>query len=128
MATGWTWVDPLAGLLVSAVIAWSAFGLFKSALHLSLDGVPEEHRQARGRGLAREAARCHDIHDLHIWPLSTTTTALTAHLVMPNGSPGDDFLDKLAHELEHRFGIAHATLQVERGDGTECRLAPASVV
>ena len=59
LATGWKWVDPLAGLLVSAVIAWSAFGLLKSALHLSLDGVPEKIDKARSRGLAREATRRH---------------------------------------------------------------------
>ena len=128
MATGWSWVDPLAGLLVSAVIAWSAFGLLKSALHLSLDGVPEKiDKGAVADWLAKQPGVA-GVHDLHIWPLSTTTTALTAHVVMPSGSPGDAFLDSIAHELEHRFSIEHATLQIERGDGEECRLAPANVI
>ena len=55
------------------------------------------------------------VHDLHIWAMSTTATALTAHLVMPSANPGDAFLDSVAHELEHRFGIAHTTLQIEQG-------------
>jgi cobalt-zinc-cadmium efflux system protein len=126
--TGWSWIDPLAGLLVSAMIAWSAFGLFKSAVHLSLDGVPE--------GIDREAVRnwlssrpgVSGVHDLHIWAMSTTGNALTAHLVMPAGCPGDDFLVTTVDELEHRFGIAHATLQVERGDSRECRLEPETII
>ena len=127
MATGWTWVDPVAGLAVSAVIAWSAFGLLKSALHLSLDGVPEKiDTRAVADWLTKQSGVA-SIHDLHIWPLSTTTTALTVHLVMPEGSPGDAFLDTVAHELEHRFSIEHATLQIERGDGKECHLAPTNV-
>ena len=128
MATGWTWVDPVAGLVVSAVIAWSAFGLLKSALHLSLDGVPEKIDKRAVEDWLTKQPGVASVHDLHIWPLSTTTTALTVHLVMPEGSPGDAFLDIVAHELEDRFSIEHATLQIERGDGEECHLAPANVV
>lgn len=128
MATGWSWVDPLAGLLVSAVIAWSAFGLLKSALHLSLDGVPKNiDKRAVADWLTKQPGVA-SVHDLHIWALSTTATALTVHVVMPSGTPGDAFLDGVADELEHRFGIAHATLQIERGDGEECRLAPTNVI
>lgn len=128
MTTGWLWADPLAGLLVSAVIAWSSFGLLKSALHLSLDGVPDKiNKTAFEEWLAQQPGVA-SVHDLHIWPLSTTTTALTVHLVMPAGSPGDAFLDSVAHDLEHRFSIEHATLQIERGDGEECHLAPRDVV
>ena len=65
-----------------------------------------------------------DVHDLHVWPLSTTAAALTAHLVMPEGHSGDNFLDGLVHGLGDKFGIAHTTLQVERGDGPDCRVAP----
>ena len=115
MATGWTWVDPVAGLAVSAVIAWSAFGLLKSALHLSLDGVPDKIDKRAVEGWLTKQPGVASVHDLHIWPLSTTTTALTVHLVMPEGSPGDTFLNTVAHELEHRFSIEHATLQIERG-------------
>lgn len=68
------------------------------------------------------------VHDLHIWAMSTTATALTAHIVMPEESPSDSFVESVAQELEHRFCIAHVTLQIERGDGGECRLAPGTVV
>ena len=68
------------------------------------------------------------MHDLHVWPLSTTATALTAHLVVPSGHPGDAALDQLADELRKQFGIAHATFQIEIGDGTECHLSTKDVV
>lgn len=128
LATGWHWLDPLASLLVSGVIASSSFGLLRSAVHLGLDGVPETIDREAVMAWLGERPGVASVHDLHIWAMSTTTTALTAHLVMPEGSPGDAFLDTTAHELEHRFGIAHATLQIERGDGGACRLAPDDVV
>ena len=121
--TGWTVVDPVVGILVSAVIGWSAFRLFKSAIHLSLDGVPEGIDPNSVEAWLRALPGVVDLHDLHIWALSTTSNALTVHLVMPNGPPSDAFLEQTAHDLETRFGIAHATLQVERGTETECRLA-----
>lgn len=123
--TGWTVVDPVVAIAVSAVIAWSAFGLFKSALHLSLDGVPAGVDLPAVEAWLRTLPGVTDLHDLHIWALSTTSNALTVHLVMPNGSPSDAFLEQAARELEMRFGIGHATLQVERGIETECRLADA---
>jgi cobalt-zinc-cadmium efflux system protein len=125
LATGWVIIDPIVALAIGAAVAWSSFGLFKSALHLSLSGVPEHIEIAEIEHWLRAQPGVSDVHDLHVWPLSTTSVALTAHLVMPQGHSGDSFLDELAHELEHRFGIAHSTLQVERGDGPECRLAPA---
>ncbi len=128
MATGWTWVDPLVGLLISAVIAISAFGLLRSAVHLSLDGVPDKIEKPAVEAWLVAQPGVVEVHDLHIWALSTTTTALTAHLVMPDGAPGDAFLDEVAGALEHRFGIGHTTLQIERGDGKGCRLAAAGPV
>lgn len=128
IATGWSWVDPVTGLLVGAMIAWSAFGLLKSALHLSLDGVPDKIDRRAVEDWLSEQTGISSVHDLHIWAMSTTKTALTAHVVMPEGSPGDAFLDRIADELEHRFGILHTTLQIERGDGEECRLAMPNVV
>ena len=68
------------------------------------------------------------VHDLHIWPMSTTETALTAHLVIPGGHPGDTFLIEATRELAHRFGIGHATLQFEMSEETACVLAPDHVV
>jgi cobalt-zinc-cadmium efflux system protein len=123
MLTGLTVVDPIAAILVSAVIAWSAFGLFKSAIHLSLDGVPEGVDRTAVERWLRALPGVADLHDLHIWALSTTANALTVHLVMPEGCPSDSFLQQTAQYLQARFAIAHATLQVERGMETECRLA-----
>lgn len=122
LATGWAWVDPLAAIAVSLVITIAAYDLFRRALRLSLDGVPEDIDRAAVRAwlLARPGVR--DVHDLHIWALSTTRTALTAHLVMPDGHPGDAFLDEVAAELGEHFAIAHATLQIELGNGPTCRL------
>lgn len=121
--TGFTVIDPLVAILVSTVIGWSAFRLFKSAIHLSLDGVPKGVDLNAVEIWLRALPGVADLHDLHIWALSTTSNALTVHLVMPGGPPGDAFFEKTAHDLETRFGIAHATLQVERGMETECRLA-----
>jgi cobalt-zinc-cadmium efflux system protein len=121
--TGWTIVDPIVAILVSAVIAWSAFGLFRSAIHLSLDGVPEAVDRAAVEAWLRALPGVADLHDLHIWALSTTSTALTVHLVMPGGCASDAFLEETAGEIESRFGIAHTTIQVEQGAGAECRLA-----
>jgi cobalt-zinc-cadmium efflux system protein len=128
ISTGWAWVDPLAGLFVSAVVTWSAFRLMRSAVHLSLDGVPESIDRRAIEAWLIEQPGVASVHDLHIWAMSTTATALTAHIVMPEESPGDSFLESVAQELVHRFGIAHMALQIERGDGDECRLAPTEVI
>jgi cobalt-zinc-cadmium efflux system protein len=123
LATGWFWLDPLAAILVSAVIAWTAFDLLRASLRLSLDAVPESVDRAAVAAWLRARPGVDAVHDLHIWALSTTATALTAHLVMPGGFPGDAFLEEVAEGLEQRFGIAHATLQIEDGSGAVCRLA-----
>jgi len=123
LATGWLWVDPVAGLIVAALIFLAGVDLFRHALIMALAGVPpgidpdevEAHLLALP-GVVR-------IHDLHIWPMSTTEVALTAHLVIPDGFPGDAFLADCAHGIEHRFRISHSTFQVEIGG--ECvRQAP----
>ena len=119
--TGWLWIDPAASLIVAALIFLSTADMLRESLTLALAGVPS--------GIDPEAVEAHleslpgveRIHDLHIWPMSTTESALTAHLVMPGGFPGDRFLAGCAHEIEHRFGITHSTLQVETGDGDACR-------
>ncbi len=128
LATGLDLLDPIVAILVSLIVAWTAFDLLRASLGLSFDAVPRriEPRAVRDFLAARPGVR--EVHDLHIWPLSTTATALTAHLVMPGGHPGDGFLTELAHELEERFGIAHATVQIETGDGAACRLAPEEVI
>lgn len=123
LATGWMIVDPIVALMIVAAVAWSSFGLFKSAVHLSMAGVPESIEIADVDRWLRSQPGVEDVHDLHVWPLSTTSVALTAHLVMPGGDSSDTYLDALASGIEHRFGIGHSTLQVERGDGPDCRLA-----
>ena len=126
--TGWMIVDPIVALLIAVAVAWSSFGLFKSALHMSLGGVPNKIEILKVEEWLRARPGVATVHDLHVWPFSTTSTALTAHLVMPGGHPGDAALDHLAHELGEQFAIAHATFQIEIGDGPECHLAPAGVV
>jgi cobalt-zinc-cadmium efflux system protein len=127
--TNWLWLDPLVSLIVSAVIVFGTWGLLKSAIGLALDAVPE--------GLDATAVRAHllalpgvaGLHDLHIWGMSTTETALTCHLIMPNGHPGDAVLNEMAQQLHHRFGIQHATIQIELADSEEaCALTPEHVV
>jgi cobalt-zinc-cadmium efflux system protein len=105
------------------VSGWSAFGRSKSAIHLSLDGTPEGSDLTAVEAWLRALPGVVDLHELHIWALSTTSNALTVHLLMPDGYPNDAFFEQTARDLESRFGIAHATLQVERKTETECRLS-----
>jgi cobalt-zinc-cadmium efflux system protein len=129
IATGWLWLDPAVSLLVSVFIIYASWGLLRESLDLSLHSVPGAIRVAAVKDCLERLDGVASVHDLHVWAMSTTETALTAHLVIPEGHPGDDFLAHAAHELEHRFGICHATLQIERGDtGHPCKLAPDEVV
>ncbi len=127
LKTGWLIVDPLTAILVSLVVGWTSFDLLRSALHLSLDGVPGDVEVAAVERWLRAQPGVGDLHDLHVWPLSTTQIALTVHLVMPEGSPGDGFLDKISDELEHEFRISHSTIQIERSSDPPCRLASAAI-
>lgn len=120
--TGQTWIDPVTSLLIVGIIAWGTWGLLKDSLRMSLLGVPTGIDERKVRTFLESLNGVEAVHDLHIWPMSTTETALTAHLVMPGGHPGDGFLHQLAHELEHDFGIGHATVQVETIDGHDCVL------
>ena len=124
--TGKAWIDPVTGLLIVAVIAWGTWGLLKDSMKMALLGVPEGIDESKVRAFLSARPGVSAVHDLHIWPMSTTETALTAHLVVPGGHPGDGFLHDLAHDLEHDFGIGHATVQVETA--AECVLEPAGVV
>jgi cobalt-zinc-cadmium efflux system protein len=126
--TGLPWLDPAVGLLVSLVIVWGSWGLIREAVGLALDAVPQgiDAAQVRARLAAQPGVA--QVHDLHIWGMSTTETALTCHLVMPGGHPGDAALADLAHALEADFGIHHATLQIELGDSDACALTPEHVV
>ena len=120
--TGRTWIDPAMSLLVVAVILWSTWGLLKESLVMALHAVPAGIDPEGVRAALAALPGVTRVHDLHIWPMSTTEAALTAHLVIPGGHPGDGFLIDLQHRLAHDFGIDHTTVQIELGDGAECRM------
>ena len=113
MATGALWIDPVVSLLIVAVIAWGTWGLLKDSVAMSLLAVPKGIDEKAVRAYLAGLPGVVAVHDLHIWPMSTTETALTAHLVMPGGHPGDGFLREVADELSHHHRIGHATVQVE---------------
>jgi len=116
--TGQRWVDPVMSLAVAVIILWSSIGLLKESVWMSLAGVPSGIDVDVVEGELAELDGVESVHDLHIWPLSTTETALTAHLVLPEGSP--DELIRAAQKLLHdRFRIEHCTLQVERSHGAD---------
>jgi cobalt-zinc-cadmium efflux system protein len=114
--TGWQWLDPAVSLIIGAVILWGTWGLLRDSVNLSLHAVPPGIELKKIRALVAARPGVSEIHDLHVWGMSTTETALSAHIVMPGGHPGDDFLHELAHELEH-LGVQHVTVQIEVADG-----------
>jgi cobalt-zinc-cadmium efflux system protein len=126
--TGANWIDPVLSLAIAAVIVWGTWGLLKQSLTLSLHGVPRDIAVPEVRKALERMPGVAGVHHLHVWAVSTTETALTAHLVMPDGHPGDGFLAKAQQELNDHFGIRHSTLQVEihslgsHDDGPECPL------
>jgi cobalt-zinc-cadmium efflux system protein len=126
--TGAQWIDPVTSLVIVGIIAAGTWGLLKDSLRMGLHAVPPGIDEQKVRHFLNSLSGVEAVHDLHIWPMSTTETALTAHLVMPGGHPGDSFLHQLAHELDHDFGIGHATVQVETIDGHECALLHDNVV
>ena len=126
--TGWGWLDPLASLIVAAFILMGTWGLLRESLGLALDAVPERVRQEDVAAYLASVPGVLEVHDLHIWGLSTTETALTAHLVYA-GETEDRRPHELSAELRRRFGIGHATVQIESdADAALCRLRPNDVV
>jgi cobalt-zinc-cadmium efflux system protein len=125
-ATGWRWVDPVLGLVIAGVILAGTWSLLRESTDLAMDAVPARIDPAAVGGFLAAQPGVSEVHDLHIWAISTTETALTAHLVRPGAATDDGFLAALGGELKARFGIGHATLQVESGDPAHpCVLAPA---
>jgi cobalt-zinc-cadmium efflux system protein len=123
LATGWQWLDPAFSLIVSAVIIINTWQLLKESFNLALDAVPENVDERAVRTFLLERPGVEQIHDLHIWGMSTTEVALTAHLIMPTGHPGDEFLASVCQELHDHFRIEHTTIQIELGDvGAFCQL------
>ena len=128
LLTGWDWVDPAMSLLICVVIVWGTWSLLNDSVRMSLAAVPPNVEPAEVRSYLGQLPGVAQLHDLHIWPMSTTETALTCHLVMPGGHPGDEFLMDAARELQHRFSIGHATIQIETSEATQCVLEPDKVV
>jgi len=110
---GWNWLDPVASLLIAAVIVVGTWSLFRQSLHLLFDGVPEEINLPAVRIYLESLPGVEHVHDLHVWATGTSQIAMTAHLVMPNGSSGDTFLEEIADVLHDRFEIVHPTIQIE---------------
>lgn len=129
IATGWLWFDPVVSLIIVAVIVVSTWQLFQESLNLATDAVPAGIEPLAVRTYLAELPGVAGVHDLHIWAMSTTETALTVHLVMPTGFPGDAFLMQVNRELHDHFGIEHTTLQIESGDPSyPCPLAQENIV
>lgn len=127
--TGWVWVDPAISLLIAVVITAATWDLLRRSLDLSLDAVPEQIDPSSVRAYLCGLPGVAEVHDLHIWAMSTTETALTVHLVKPGAGVDDDWLVRVNQELHDRFHIEHATIQIESGRGSQpCRLAPEHVV
>jgi cobalt-zinc-cadmium efflux system protein len=126
--TGLLWIDPALSLLIAAVIVLGTWSLLRDSVEMAMDVAPRGTDVDAVRAWLRGRPGVVEIHDLHIWALSTTETALTAHLIRPGNLDGDAFLQATCEGLAHRFHIGHATLQVETDATVICRLAPAEVV
>ncbi|MGY2894822.1 cation diffusion facilitator family transporter [Deinococcus sp. UYEF24] len=112
--TGWNWLDPVVSLVLAAVILYGTWGLLRESLDLALDAVPESVDLNEVKSFLSSQQGVSGVHDLHVWGMSTTETALTVHLVVPEGLP-DEGLQQLRHELHEQFGVEHATVQIEQG-------------
>lgn len=127
--TGWHWLDPAVSLIISILIVIGTWGLLRDSLNLALHAVPAGIDSDKVRDYLTSIEGVSEVHDLHIWAMSTTETALTVHLVMPAGYPSDAFRSAVVDTLHERFKIAHSTIQIEINDSPHsCKLAPAEVV
>ena len=127
--TGWHWLDPAVSLAIGAVIVWGTWGLLRESINLSMDAVPAEIDPHAVEDYLANLAGVTAVHDLHIWAMSTTEVALTVHLVMEEPPRNDLFLHDVSDILRDRFGIGHATTQIECGNcERDCRQAPVHVV
>ncbi|UPK32068.1 cation diffusion facilitator family transporter [Bradyrhizobium sp. 186] len=126
--TGWLWLDPVTSLIICVTILWSTTSLLRGSIDMSMAAAPKGTDLAAIRAFLLARPGVSAIHDLHVWPISTTETALTCHLVMPAGTAGDAFLMETAQMLKASFRIGHTTLQVETHPDTGCALAPDDVV
>jgi cobalt-zinc-cadmium efflux system protein len=127
LLTGWLWLDPVVSLAINAVIVRGTWGLLRDSLGMSMAAVPPGIEPAKVHEFLATRLGVASIHDLHIWPMSTTETALTCHLAMPAGHPGDAFLHSVATDLAKQFKISHSTIQIEI-DPEACALAPEGTI
>jgi cobalt-zinc-cadmium efflux system protein len=121
--TGLNWIDPLISLLIVALIFWSTWGLLTEAVRMSLAGVPRNIDAEEVQSFLASLPGVRAVHDLHIWPMSTSETAMTVHLILPDGHPGKRFLSGIQKQMIERFAIHHTTIQIELEDEEEglCR-------
>jgi cobalt-zinc-cadmium efflux system protein len=125
MLTGWIWLDAVTSLAIVAAILWGTWGLLRESTAMSLDAVPPSIDPGAVRSYLEGCPGVVEVHDLHIWPMSTTEVALTCHMVIPSGAPGDAYLFGITHHLHEAFGIQHSTIQIETDPDSTCALAPA---
>ena len=128
MLTGWLWLDSVTSLLIVAVIVLGTWGLLRDSLDLALDAAPRGIDPKAVKTWLAERPGVTEVHDLHIWAMSTTETAMTAHLVRPQNPDNDQFLHEICGEMARRFKIGHVTIQVESGGVATCHLAGADAV
>ena len=128
MFTGWLWIDAVTSLVICALIVWGTWSLLRDSTAMSLAAVPRGIDPGAVRSYLEKCAGVTDVHDLHIWPMSTTEVALTCHLVIPTGAPGDAYLMDICMRLKRDFGIEHATIQIETDLNSVCALAPDNVI
>jgi cobalt-zinc-cadmium efflux system protein len=122
LKTGLTWIDPVTSLVIVAVIAIGTWGLLRDSVNMSLQAAPPGLNPDEVADFLRGQEGVHGVHDLHVWPMSTTETALTVHLLVPAGYPGDSYTARVSSELKDKFGIDHATIQIETDAATPCEL------
>jgi cobalt-zinc-cadmium efflux system protein len=129
MMTGWLWLDPAVSIVIAVVITVGTWSLLAASVNLALDAVPQNIDPKAIDAYFAALPGVTEVHDLHIWAMSTTEVALTAHLVRPGAGLDDALLGRVCHDLQQKFGIGHVTVQIEAGDpDNACRLAPADVV
>ena len=128
MVTGWLWLDPAVTLIIVVVIVYGTWDLLRDSLRMALAAVPSGIDFAEVEKYLNGLPGVSRVHDLHIWPMSTTQTALTCHLVTPAGHPGDGFVSDIAQTLHKDFAIEHATLQIELSEDADCRLRSDQIV
>lgn len=125
MFTGWLWIDAVTSLVICVLIVWGTWSLLRDSTAMSLAAVPRGIDPVAVRACLEKYPGVADVHDLHIWPMSTTEVALTCHLVIPSGAPGDAYLMDICARLKRDFGIEHATIQIETDPNVACALAAA---